>query len=66
MIVGILCHRCEFGLDENDSCNTHLVNTSIRCPTISNVDFPVDDFTFIENEIKAIDNERRNLCRRDK
>ena len=42
---------------------THLVNTSIRCPTISNVDFSVDDFALIVNEINAIDNERRNLCR---
>jgi hypothetical protein len=27
---------------------THLVNTSIRCPTISNVDFSVDDFALVK------------------
>jgi hypothetical protein len=43
MIVGILCHGCEFGLDKNATV-THLINTSIGRPTISNVDFPVDDF----------------------
>ena len=46
-------------IDVNLDCmyisNTHLVNTSIRCPTISNVDFPFNDFALKGNEMNATD-----------
>jgi hypothetical protein len=46
-------------IDVNLDCmyisNTHLVNTSIRCPTISNVDFPFNDLALIGNEINTIE-----------
>ena len=36
MIVSTLCHRCEFGLDENDSCNAprkyqHQMPNHLQC-----------------------------------
>ncbi len=34
---------------------THLVNTNIRCPAISNVNFPLNDFALIEERINAVD-----------